>query len=73
MQDIRPTNKTATAAARLESALMRHKRDPLNRHPEELGALLAPSVSKGDSPDRPRPPAPPSFEARSLMLARASG
>jgi hypothetical protein len=37
-----------------------------------LGAPLgAPSVSKGDSPGQR--PAPPSFEARSLMLARASG
>src|SRR5580704_14906814 len=41
MQDIRRRGETAIAEARLWTALMRHKRHPLNRHPEELGAPLA--------------------------------
>jgi hypothetical protein len=47
-------------------ALLRNKRQSLNRHPEELSApLCAPSVSKGDSPDWAA-----SFEARALAMAK---
>jgi hypothetical protein len=64
----------AGAQANFFLIVLRHKRRPFNRHPEELGAhfFCAPSVSKADSPDRPQIRAE-SFEARSLMLARASG